>query len=39
MHTDAGVDPLSMEDKEASLENRLKAGFKAAYQERIGKAA
>ncbi len=39
MHTDAGVDPLSMEDKNASLENRLKAGFKAAYNERVGKTA
>ncbi|MBI5789192.1 MAG: DNA adenine methylase [Candidatus Schekmanbacteria bacterium] len=38
MRTDAGVDPLVMEDDRATLENKLKTGFRAAYRERIGKA-
>ncbi|MBI5789419.1 MAG: hypothetical protein HZA78_11265 [Candidatus Schekmanbacteria bacterium] len=36
MRTDAGVNPLLMEDDGATLENKLKSGFRAAYRERIG---
>ncbi len=39
MRTDAGVNPLSVDDKNSTLEDKLKTGFKAAYEERVGLAA
>lgn len=36
LRTDAGVRPLDVDDKKTSLEDKLKTGFMAAYQDRIG---
>jgi len=35
LRTDAGVRPLVVDDKKLSLEDRLKKGFQAAYEERV----
>ncbi len=39
MHTDAGVTPLIVDDKKSTLEDRLKDGFMAAYEERTSQPA
>jgi len=39
LRTDAGVMPLIVDDKKSSLESKLKNGFMAAYNERIGQEA
>jgi adenine-specific DNA-methyltransferase len=36
LRTDAGVKPLVVDDKKVSLEDRLKKGLQAAYEERVG---
>ena len=36
LRTDAGVRPLVVDDKKVSLEDRLKKGLQAAYEERVG---
>jgi len=36
LRTDAGVRPLVVDDAKLSLEDRLKKGFMAAYEERVG---
>jgi adenine-specific DNA-methyltransferase len=36
LRTDAGVKPLVVDDKKVSLEDRLKKGVMAAYEERVG---
>ena len=35
LRTDAGVKPLVVDDKKVSLEDRLKSGLMAAYEERV----
>jgi adenine-specific DNA-methyltransferase len=39
MRTDAGVTPLIVDDKKSSLEDKLKTGFMAAYEDRTKQAA
>jgi len=39
LRTDAGVRPLDVDDKNTSLEDKLKTGFMAAYRERVGQSA
>ena len=39
MRTDAGVTPLIVDDKKSTLEDKLKNGFMAAYQDRVDQAA
>ena len=34
MRADAGINPLIVDDKKTSLEEKLKDGFIAAYEER-----
>jgi adenine-specific DNA-methyltransferase len=36
LRTDAGVRPLDVDDKETSLEDKLRDGFMVAYRERVG---
>ncbi|MCE5314017.1 MAG: DNA adenine methylase [Armatimonadota bacterium] len=36
MRSDAGVRPLDVDDKKVSLEDKLRNGFMAAYQDRVG---
>jgi len=36
LRTDAGVTPLMADDKNSTLEDRLKTGFMVAYEERVG---
>ncbi len=36
LRADAGVRPLDVDDKKTSLEDKLKSGFMAAYQDRVG---
>ena len=39
LRTDAGVKPLDVDDKKASLEDKLRDGFMAAYRDRIGQTS
>ena len=39
LRTDAGVSPLIVDDKKSTLESKLKNGFMAAYNERVGQEA
>jgi len=39
LRADADIRPLDVDDKKTSLEDKLKTGFMAAYQERIGSTA
>jgi adenine-specific DNA-methyltransferase len=39
LRSDAGVRPLSIDDKKLSLEDRLKSGFRAAHDARRARLA
>jgi len=39
MRSDAGVRPRDVDDRKTSLEDKLRDGFMAAYESRVGAAA